>query len=124
MMHLYVLLAAVFSTAIGSPLADAQLPTENFFSFVPQDLEPNPDQSTYYSNAVGHKNQDGQIFQDFTVADQNAPNIPKAVLENIERMVDESEKYKRLSCGNGWGVCCQGKDPSSANDYLPCSESK
>lgn len=122
-MHLFFLLVAVFSTAIGSPNADAQLPTENFLPFVPPDLAPSSNELTY-ANAVGSRNSNDQIFQDFTVADQAAPNIPKAVLENIGSVVDESEKYKKLSCDNGWGVCCQGKDPSSANDYLPCSGSK
>lgn len=114
----------MFSTAIGSPIADPQLLTDNFLSFVPPDLEPNPNQLTYYSNAEGSQNPNGQIFQGLTVAQQTAPNIPKAILDNIGNVLDESEKYTKLSCGDGWGVCCQDKDPTSASDYLPCSESK
>lgn len=146
MMHLYFLLVAVFSTAIGCPIGDAQLPTENFLSFVPPDLEPSSKELTYEiaaesqdstgqlfqdftvadqaAIAAGSQDSNAQIFQDFTVTDQAAPKIPKTVLEDIESVIDESEKYRRLSCADGWGVCCQGNDPSSANDYLPCSGSK
>lgn len=174
-MHLYFLLLAVFSTAIGCPTGEAQLPTENSLSFVPPDLEPSSNELPFvppdlapssnelnYEIATGSQDSDGQIFQDFTiadqaapktaklddiesvidesekyrkdangqrfqdftVADQAAPTISKAVLDNIESVTDESEKYRTLSCADGWGVCCQGNNPSSANDYLPCSGSK
>lgn len=136
-MHLYFLLVPVFSTAIGCPTGEAQLPTENSLSFVTPDLEPSSNELPFvppdlapssdeltYETATGSQDSDGQIFQDFTVADQAAPTIPKAVLDNIESVTDDSEKYRKLSCAEGWGVCCQGNDPSSANEYLPCSGSK
>lgn len=123
MMRLYFLLVAVFSTAIGSAIADAQLPTENFLSGVPSEVAPSSNE-LIYEIATGSQDSNGQIFQDFTIADQAAPKIPNAVLESIDSAVDESEKYKSLSCGDGWGVCCRGNDRSAANDYQPCSGSK
>lgn len=97
MMHLYFLAATVFSTVIGSAVEEAHLPSENLISFVPLDLELNPNQVTY-PVALGSQSSNDQIFQEFAVPDQMAPNlaigmaiVPSAPVKELDEKVHKIE---------------------------------
>lgn len=129
-MHLYFLLAAVLSTVIlGSPVAEAQLPSiDDLSSYVPQGLAPNPNQE-FYADALPPQTSNSQTFQDFAAPNQPigpnpvfdialAPNSPG------EQIDAETAQYRSFDCHAGYSVCCQGKDSSINSQHMPCSESK
>lgn len=108
-MHLYFLAATVFSTVIGSAVEEAHLPSENFISSVPLDIELNPNQVTY-PVALGSQSSNDQIFQEFAVPDQMAPNlaigmaiVPSAPVKELD---DESTQNRAFTCQKGRSVCC------------------
>lgn len=130
-MQIYFLLAAVFPTVIlGSPVADGPIPSlDNFMSFLPQDLAPNPDHITY-PDALQSQNSNDQTFEYFAVPDQQqtGPNfafdMALAPSSQGEKVDDETAKYREFNCQEGFSVCCQGSDPSRNSQHKSCSESK
>lgn len=130
-MQIYFLLAAVFPTVIlGSPVADGPIPSlENFMSFLPQELAPNPDHITY-PDALQSQNSNDQTFEYFAVPDQQqtGPNfafdMALAPSSQGEKVDDETAKYREFNCQERFSVCCQGSDPSRNSQHKSCSESK
>lgn len=130
-MQIYFLLAAVFPTVIiGSPVADGPIGSlENFMSFLPQDLAPNPDHITY-PDALQSQNSNDQTFEYFAIPDQQqtGPNfafdMALAPSSQGEKVDDETAKYREFNCQESYSVCCQGSDPSRSSKHKSCSESK
>lgn len=131
-MQIYFLLAAVFPRVIlCSPVADGPIPSlENFMSFLPQDLAPNPNHITYPDAALQSQNSNDQTFEDIAVPDQQQtrPNfafdIALTPTRQAEKIDDETAKYRGFNCQQGSSVCCQGSDPSRSSQHKSCSESK
>lgn len=123
-MQIYFLLAAIFPTVLlGSPL-------ENFISFLPQDdLAPNPDHITY-SDALQSQNSNDQTFEAFAVPEQQqtwpnyAYDVALAPNSQVEKVDDETARYRAFKCQEGYSVCCQGSDRSRSSQHKSCSESK
>lgn len=128
-MHLYFLLAAVFSTVIlGSPVAQDQLPSiQDLSSFVPQDLAPNPNQESF-ADALLSQSSNSQTFPGSAVPDQpTGPNpafdIALAPNNPGEKIDADTVQYRSFDCHQGYSVCCQGWDRSINSQHRPCSES-